>query len=140
MTGVEFLFTCFSLFAAGFCVYFAWRAGESAEKAAHSEHRLAVMRGQVAGLEAAMMGLDEKHRKLAGRVYADEYWRGKNDAQPELQPSYDASQLGAACPNYVAAQQDGPESAAAKCKCSYCEGKRADRAARRAKLRAGVKS
>lgn len=118
----------------------AFLARQSADRAVHSEHRLAIMRGQVAGLEAAMMGLDAKHQKLAGRVYADEYWRGKPDRQPELEPTNPAGDSYDICENWQTAQRDGPSSPAAGCECAYCNAKRADRAARRAKLRAGVKS
>lgn len=134
------LSTGLSLFAAAVAALMAVMARESAAKAAHSEHRLAIQRGQVAGLEAALMGLDAKFQKLAGRVYADEYWRGKNDRQPELMPSAAAGLDSVECGNWAIAQREGPLSEAAKCECAYCEAKRADRAARRAKLRVGVKS
>ena len=134
------LFTGLSLFAGAVAALMAVMARESAAKAAHSEHRLAIMRGQVAGLEASLMGLDAKFQKLAGRVYADEYWRGKNDRQPELEPTAPDGSSRDICENWASAQRDGPMSAAAQCVCAYCEAKRADRAARRAKLRAGVKS
>lgn len=139
---VPVLLTGFALFAAAFCVYFAWRAGESAERAAHSEHRLAIMRGQVAGLCTSIEVLDDKQRRLAGRVYADQYWRGQREEQPELAPVDDLPRapMGDECENWKRAQQLGPSSPEASCKCAYCESKRADRAARRAKLRAGVKS
>lgn len=143
---LQLLFTGFSVLLLGYCVYFAWRAGQSAEKAAHSEHRLAIMRGQVAGLEASMEALNAKHNKLAGRVYADEYWRGKDDKQPELEPAADfdpnaqRDAFGIICVNWTTAQRDGPSSPSAGCECEYCNARRADRAARRAKLRAGVKS
>jgi hypothetical protein len=137
---VTLLFTVLSLLASVTATIMAHLARESAASAKHSEHRLAIMRGQVAGLEAAMMGFDEKFKKLAGRVYADEYWRGKSDRQPELQPSVAAGFDSVECGNWAIAQREGPTSEAARCECSYCEAKRADRAARRAKLRTGVKS
>lgn len=136
---VTMLFTALSVLALALSAIFAHLARESADRAAHSEHRLAIMRGQVAGLEAAMMGLDAKHQKLAGRVYADEYWRGKSDKQPELQPDDRWGSL-VECQNWLTAQRDGPSSPAAGCECEYCNSRRADRAARRAKLRAGVKT
>lgn len=131
------LFTVLSLCASVFASIMAVMARESAASAKHSEHRLAIMRGQVGGLEAALMGLDAKHQKLAGRVYADEYWRGKREEQPELQPT---NVPGGACENWLTAQREGPSSAAAKCECSYCQMRREERAARRAKLQRGVKS
>lgn len=134
------LFTALSLCAAAAAILFAHLARESARKAEHSEHRLAIMRGQVAGLEASLMGLDAKHHKLAGRVYADEFWRGKREEQPELNPRLDPPDGVVACDNWAAAQREGPSSPAAGCECAYCNGRRAERAARRAKLRAGVKS
>lgn len=134
------LYTLFALVAACVSAYFAWQAGDRARAAQHSEHRLAIMRGQVAGMEAWLTAQDEKFRKLAGRVYADEYWRGKNDAQPELQPSSAAGADHVECGNWTIAQREGPQSEAARCECAYCAARRADRAARRAKLRAGVKS
>lgn len=137
---VLILLTGCALIAAAFACYFAWRAGESAERAAHSEHRLAIMRGQVAGLCTSIEVLDDKHKRLAGRVYADEYWRGKRPEQAELEPHVvDVDVDVDVCENYQRAQQEGPTSPAASCACGYCEAKRADRAARRARLRSGSK-
>lgn len=133
------LCTGLSLCATAITAFLAVLARESARKAEHSEHRLAIMRGQVAGLEAAMMGLDAKHQKLAGRVYADEYWRGKRDDQPDLNIAAPTAPDGTSrdvCENWAKAQQEGPQSSAAGCTCAYCESMRAARAARRAKLRA----
>lgn len=140
MLTLTLLCTVLSLCASIFATFMAIKARESADRAAHSEHRLAIMRGQVGGLEAALMGLDAKFQKLAGRVYADEYWRGKKAEQPELQPSAFAGIDSTECGNWAIAQREGPTSEAAKCECSYCEAKRADRARRRASLRSGVKS
>lgn len=128
------LFTVFALLCMLVAAYCAWHAHESAHAALHSEHRLAIMRGQVAGLEAAMTALDSKHAKLAGRVYADEYWRGKPSKQPELQPAADEP-IGGACENWTAAQQKGPLSTEAQCMCEYCTSKRDARARARATLR-----
>lgn len=138
MLSYQVLLTGLSLLAAGLGAYLAWRAGEGAERAEHAAHRLSIMRGQVAGLEAAMMGLDEKHRKLAGRVYADQYWRGR-DEQPELAPTEPDGRSRDVCENWAIAQREGPNSRAASCECAYCNARREDRAQRRAKLRAGVK-
>lgn len=140
MLTLTLLCTVLSLLAACVATFMAIAARESAAKAAHSEHRLAIMRGQVAGLEAALMGLDAKFQKLAGRVYADQYWRGKREEQPELTPVAPDGSSRDICENWSRAQQDGPGSKAALCTCAYCEAKRADRAARRATLRGGVKS
>jgi len=138
---MEVLLVAVVVVLTGLCAFFAWNSAQSAERAAHSEHRLAIMRGQVAGLEASIVGLDSKHQKLAGRVYADEYWRGKRDEQPDLQPLNPIAQAaGLECENWKIAQQLGPQSAEAACQCSYCEGRRLDRSQRRAKLRAGVKT
>lgn len=136
----QFLFTSFAMLMFGFCAYFAWRAGQSAERAEHSEHRLAIMRGQVKGLEVGMAALDEQHKRLAGRVYADEYWRGKRKEQPDLlaTPLPDEGRFlhtGPVCENWKIAQRDGPTSPGARCECEYCNARRADRAARRATLR-----
>lgn len=133
------LFTGLSLLAVAACVFYANLARESARKAEHSEHRLAIQRGQVAGLEASLMGLDAKFQKLAGRVYADQYWRGKREEQPELEPTRPDGTSRDICPNWSLAQKEGPSSPAAQCTCDYCESRRAERAERRAKLRAGVK-
>src|SRR5262245_46300383 len=132
----QVLLTGFALFAAVFAVYFAWRAGLSAEKAEHSEHRLAIMRGQVRGLEVMLTALDESHRKLAGKVHADQYWRGKRDEQPELTPVNSDD----VCPNWATAQREGPGSQASMCECEYCNRRREDRRQRRASMRPGVKS
>lgn len=133
----QVFFTGFALLAVLACAYWAYEARAAAQKAEHSEHRLAIMRGQVRGMEVSLEALDARFKSLAGRVYADEYWRGKDDAQPELQPvGVEAPE----CPNWAIAQREGPQSEAAKCEDSYCAARRADRAARRAKLRAGVKS
>lgn len=131
---LEVLFTVLSLCALVVCALLALDARESAIRAGQSEHRLSIMRGQVKGLEVGLTALDESHKKLAGRVYADQYWRGQRDEQPELQPST------AVCENWARSQTEGPMSAAARCECDYCEGKRADRAKRRASMRSGVKS
>lgn len=139
---LQVLFTVFALFAAVLCSVCAYVARESAQRAAHSEHRLSIMRGQVAGLEAALMGLDAKHQKLAGRVYADEFWRGKRLNQPDLAlDGVDAAADAAlTCENWKRAQLEGPMSPAAKCECAYCENRREVRAQRRASMRTGVKS
>lgn len=137
------LLTGSALIAAGFAFYFAWRAGLSAEKAEHSEHRLAIMRGQVRGLEVSLTALDESHRKLAGKVHADAYWRGQREEQPLLSPAaqvYAGDEPLGACENWAIAQREGPTSAAARCECVYCATRRNDRANRRASMRSGVKS
>lgn len=131
---MEWFAASLALICAGFAGWAALTARESAKRAEHSEHRLSIMRGQVAGLEASIMGLDAKHQKLAGRVYADEYWRGKREDQPELQPAAPAI-AGTTCENWTTAQRDGPQSPAAKCECAYCESRRAARAAARATLK-----
>jgi hypothetical protein len=137
MGASQVLLTGFSLFAMAFCVFFAWRAGESAESAKHSEHRLSIMRGQVAGLEAAVMALDDRLKRLNGKVAADRYWNGRSDEQPELEP-VNADEV---CPNWAQAQRDGPGSQASMCTCAYCETRREQRRARRASVRpTGVKS
>jgi hypothetical protein len=136
----QLLFTVFALVASCAASYFAWVAGDYARKAAHHEHRLAIMRGQVAGLEAAMMGLHEQHKKLAGRVYADQYWNGQRAEQPMLEPVEPDGRSRDICENWATAQREGPSSRAAGCECAYCNARRADRAARRAKLRVGVKT
>lgn len=137
---LEVLFTVLSLCALVVCALLALDARESAIRAGQSEHRLSIMRGQVKGLEVGLTALDESHKKLAGRVYADQYWRGKRDEQPELTPSAFAGVDSVECGNWAIAQREGPLSEAAKCECSYCEAKRADRARRRASMRSGVKS
>lgn len=131
------LLTVLSLLASVTASIMAILARTHADRAAHSEHRLSIQRGKVAGLEASLMGLDAKFQKLAGRVYADQYWRGQKEEQPLLEP---VSPDGSVCENWAIAQSEGPSSSAALCGCAYCESKRADRAARRAKLRTGVKS
>ena len=137
-TGFAVLFT---VLTCGVGAFFAFKAAQSAEKAEHSEHRLAIMRGQVRGMEVMLTALDEQLRKLAGKVHADAYWRGKRDEQPELVPDdQPRAPMGSECENWKIAQRDGPSSPAASCECAYCEAKRADRAARRAKLRSGVKT
>ena len=130
----QWLLTAFALFGAGYACYFAWRAGQSAERAAHSEHRLAIMRGQVAGLEISMTAMDDRLKRLNGKVAADAYWNGQRAEQPQLQP------LDGACDNWRTAQREGPNSDAAKCQCQFCEAARATRSARRASLRSGVKT
>lgn len=140
---VTVLCTALSLCASIAATIMAFVARESATSAKHSEHRLAIMRGQVAGLEAAMMGHDEKFRKLAGRVYADQYWRGQRDEQPELNPAPTEpdGRSRDVCENWARAQQDGPGSVPSMCTCAYCESMREARAARRrATLPRGVKS
>lgn len=136
----QVFFTAFALLACAVSIYFAWRSGESAANASHSEHRLAIMRGQVSGLCTSIEALDDKHRRLAGRVYADQYWNGQREEQPSLRPlapsADDGFTIAGECANWTIAQKEGPSSTAAKCECSYCNARRADRAARRAKLRA----
>lgn len=137
------LFTVLSLCAGCVATLMAIMARESARKAEHSEHRLAIMRGQVAGLEASLMGFDAKFQKLAGRVYADQYWRGKRDEQPDLNLTAPTAPDGSSrdvCENWQRAQQEGPGSKAAQCVCAYCEAMREARRARRASMRLGVKT
>lgn len=139
----QLLFTVFALAASVFATYMAWSARESARRAEHSEHRLAIMRGQVAGLESSVVALDASHRKLQGRVYADEYWRGKSEKQPELNIAAPVGPDGTSrdvCENWQLAKQDGPGSKAAQCSCAYCEAMREARRVQRAKLRSGVKT
>jgi hypothetical protein len=90
----------------------------------HSEARLLQQRGRIVGLEGAVENLDAKHRKLAGRIYADE--------QHGNLPAPAAAVAGDVCENYARAQIDGPTSAAAQCVCHFCEAKRAERAQFRA--------
>lgn len=134
---MQVLFTAFAMLLCGAAAYFAFRAGVSAEKASHSEARLTIMRGQVKGLEVGLTALDEQHKKLAGRVYADQYWRGKREEQPELVPTME-NDPGAPCENWKLAQQAGPNSTAAQCDCTYCNAKREERRQRRASMRSGV--
>jgi hypothetical protein len=137
----QLLFTVFAVLASCIATWMAYSAREWSRRAEHAEHRLAIMRGQVRGLEVSLVALDEAHRKLAGKVHADAYWRGKRDEQPELQPDEQPrAEMGELCVNWSMAQREGPGSPAAGCECAYCNARRADRAARRAKLRSGVKS
>lgn len=136
----QVLLTGFAIFGAAFAVYFAWRAGISAEKAEHSEHRLAIMRGQVRGLEVTVTALDESLRKLHGKVAADRYWAGKRDEQPELVPTEPDGRARDVCENWSRAQSEGPLSPAARCECAYCQAQRENRAKRRASMRSGVKT
>lgn len=132
MTSLQVLLTGCALIGSGFAFYFAWVAGLNAEKAAHSEHRLSIMRGQVKGLEVAVVALDEQLNKLRGHVYVAR----RKDRQDELPRVPE----GGECENWRTAQRDGPSSPAAGCECEYCNARRADRAQRRANLRAGVKT
>lgn len=140
---VTVLFTVLSLCASCLASVMALLARKSADNAAHSEHRLAIMRGQVRGLEVSVAAVDDGLRKLRGRVYADQYWNGKREEQPELEPHVPHTDRWndptKTCDNWATAQREGPGSPAAGCECEYCNSRRADRAARRAKLRAGVK-
>lgn len=118
-------------------VWYARVAATAASDAEDVEQRLLETQGTVAALVAAVDKLSSAHRSLAGRVYADEYWRGKRDAQPELQlaagvpPSPMPS---SSCANWSLAQELGPRSEAAACQCGYCSWRRAERERQRAQI------
>lgn len=107
--------------------YFSIRAAIARAACAHAEARLLQQRGRIVGLEGALESLHAQHRKLAGRVYADEYWSGQRPEQPQLDV-----QPGEICENFRAAQREGPTSPAASCECGYCVAARAARAQLRA--------
>jgi len=110
----------------GLCAYGAWRATSAADRAEDAARRLSLSRGRLVALETALEALDSKHRKLAGRVYADEYWSGQDEAQPQLdpRPTFTSEEV---CEKWRAAQRDGPTSPAAQCMCAYCDAKREER-------------
>jgi hypothetical protein len=119
------LLTGCALFA-GLSAWFAVMANRAYAACQHSEARLLQQRGRIVGLEGAVENLNAKHRKLAGRIYADEQ-HGNLPA-----PAATAAVAGDVCENYARAQIDGPTSAAAQCVCEFCEAKRAERAQFRA--------
>lgn len=114
------LLTACALFG-GLSAWFALMANRARDACAHSEARLLTQRGRIVGLETAMDALDTRLRKLAGRIYADEYHGNLPAPAPRPQT------IDVACENYARAQIDGPTSAAARCECEYCSGMRAQR-------------
>lgn len=117
--------------AAAFSTAFAVIAAYCAFLAHRSEARLHGMRSELAAVGEDLMALGKAHRKLAGRVYADEYWNGQREEQPQLAPV--GPPPGEVCERYLTAQREGPLSAAARCGCAYCEFQRAERDRFRAK-------
>lgn len=69
--------------------------------------------------------VDDSFRKLRGYVY------GKLQHEPSARLPILQNELvkptTEQCENWATAQRDGPTSAAARCECQYCEGKRAER-------------
>ena len=65
------LFTGYALIAV-VCVVAAFAAHHAAERAAHAANSLQNSRGRIIALEGATQNLDDKLRKLSGRVYYDE--------------------------------------------------------------------
>ena len=131
------LFTGFQLLGLGLMCYLVYEANQSAKKAGHSEHRLAIMRGQVRGLELAVVAIDDQQKRLAGRFNVS--LRRDRDPPVEYPVGPDGTSRDV-CENWQLAKQEGPGSTAAACSCAYCESMRADRHRRRANLRTGVKS
>lgn len=136
MTTLQVLCTVSSLLSFALAAFYAWRAAECADRAHGSEQRLSIMRGQVVGLEASVVALDDRLKRLNGKVAREK--RGVPD-EP-IDPTDLAFPPSAVCENWLRSQTEGPSSTAAKCECAYCESRRADRMARRASMRLGVKS
>lgn len=128
------LFTAFAAFAA-IAGVFARHAQVCAASAQRSAERLLGMRSELGAVEAALQSLTAQHRKLAGRVYADEYWNGQRAEQPQLDVHAPVSERDTGgCENYRIAQIEGPQSQAAKCECALCVEARAARAAFRSQV------
>lgn len=134
----QLLFTAFALLASCIATWMAWSARDAAARAAHSEHRLSIMRGQVKGLEVAVTALDEQHKRLAGQFHVSK--RKDRQNGPLDLASIEPVNPDDVCPNWAAAQREGPGSAPSMCACEYCESRREDRRRRRATLPVGVKS
>lgn len=143
------LCTVFALFGLVGSVYFAWRAGTSADACEKHAKAAALQRAKVVGLEGALDSLHSQHLKLRGQFHAfkaqldqDELPLIESDVQAlkgrlDPTPRFDNP-----CENYLVAQRDGPTSPAAQCECVFCEQMRAQRrdfrAAARAKVNGGV--
>lgn len=131
------MFFAIMLTACALCVVVnAWlmlRAQRACDGAEHSSSRLITMRGRLTGLEGAVDALDRKHRKLAGRVYANEREERENAAYEEDDPPRrPVPGPEPDCENWLRSQVEGPSSDAAKCQCYICERKRRVRAELRA--------
>lgn len=113
-----------SALAAALSVWSSIRAARAQDACAHAEARLLAMRGRVIGVAEGLESLAAQHRKLAGRVYADQYWNGQREEQPQLAPSMPTGDV---CQNWLDAKRDGPGSRASKCECGYCSSARAVR-------------
>lgn len=93
-------------------------------------------RARLTSLERDVDALRRELRKLGGRFYA----LAAELEEPEPNPVGVITETSPVCENWSTAQREGPLSPAAQCACAYCERRRAERAARRANLRSGVKS
>lgn len=124
-----------SLLAALVCAWCAYDARSSARLAESEAHTLRASKGRIVGLEHGLENLHHQHRKLAGRVYANERFDVVDDNQEGSElvpiPELDGRVL---CDNWKLAQVEGPQSRAAKCECQYCVAARAARSAARAAL------
>jgi hypothetical protein len=86
--------------------------------------------GRIAAVEAELDVLGKQLHKLRGKFYANRNEEQEKAAIEIARPFVG----GLTCENWIAAQRDGPRSAAATCVCDYCNAKRAERDAFRARV------
>jgi len=100
------------------------RIEELSTRFAQSQSAAVLVR--VAELEAGLEFLQRSNRKELGKLWKKVGLEKNEIAQPTL--------LAATCENWAVAQREGPTSSAARCDCSYCETRRAEREHVRAQL------
>lgn len=140
---MHWLFTALGLLFALLSTWGALVAHWRAQECHGHAQRLATMRSRVTALEGSAESLLAQHRKLSGRFYA--MLNELEDPQPPNYPDVDdvkrfnerQAELGQqllVCENWALACDQGPQSAAARCDCAYCNWQRAERARTRARL------
>lgn len=134
---MHYILTALSLIWATGALICALHAWKSASRCELHASRLRGAVGRIAGQEAHTDSLTQQLQKLRGQFYALKQ-RIDDEPPPELAPvSIDDtgnlfSPVAAFCANYGKAQIEGPQSAAAACKCGYCVEMRQRRAEFRA--------
>lgn len=106
-------------------VWLCQRAMQYSLDAEREIARVLTLKGRVIALETSVESLDLKHRKLSGRVYATAAPRPVDEIDVDVDD--DPRENAPVCGNFLAAQHEGPLSAAARCECAYCASMRAER-------------
>ena len=127
MTAVAFFFTGFALICALLCFGCVWWCQRAIAICAGHELELRRSINRIATTEHEVGVLGSQIHKLRQKIYSNNALERATEIAPPVS-------MFPACENWLAAQNEGPASRAAKCECAYCVSQHAARAALRSQL------